>query len=504
MQISSAVTAAYAILAIGALTASAQRPPDIEQTVVDAIARAEPSIVAITRKPAGEPGAGEKRGADAFGELRQSTSTNDEFKPVACGVMIDAAGLVLTEYLAVREDDDHAVTTIEGTVHAAKIRAADPRSSLALLEIPAPASSLQTSTRSVESRTGDTADNALIRFPAIAIADASTVRKGQFVIVIGNPFAIVSDGQASASLGIITNVAQKAPPGTNLNDAPGPAKDFRTTIHHLGTLLQTDARLGWSTGGGALINLRGELVGLTTTASVIAGHEQPAGYAIPMNATIRRVIDQLKQGREVEYGMLGIGFGADSYAANDAGRQQLSVSVVYPTGPAARAGLKPGDVITRVNDRPVAEVDAVQLGVSALPPGATVDIAYERGGRREAAQVTLAKLAVAGNIIATVRPEAWRGMRVDYATTLDVLALKQAIDSGALDREGCVLVAEVEQGSIAWRAGARAGMFVSHVASTRVTTPEEFRDAVEKLGADFDLKFTTPLSPEAKPDETSD
>src|SRR5258705_9237173 len=142
-------------------------------------------------------------------------------------------------------------------------------------------------------------------FPTIRLGDAATLHKGQFVVAIGNPYAIQTDGQPTASWGIITNLARKAPSGTNLNDAPGPADDYRTTLHHLGTLIQTDAKLGFTAAGGALLNLRGELIGLTTTAATIAGHEQPAGYAIPINAATRRIIETLKQGREVEYGMFG-------------------------------------------------------------------------------------------------------------------------------------------------------------------------------------------------------
>jgi S1-C subfamily serine protease len=486
MRIGSTINAAIAILVIGTMTTSGQNPPVVEQTVVESIARAERSVVAISRNSARESESAKQDVADTFAELREAGSTGAAATAVACGIIIEPAGLVLTEYLAVRDGVDHTITTVDGRVYSAKIRAADPRSGLAVLEIIPPASSVQ--------RTGGPDNDANSSFTAIAIADATALRKGQFVIAIGNPFAISIAGQATASLGIITNIAQKAPAGTNFNNAPGLAKDFRTTIHHLGTLLQTDAKLGWSTGGGALVNLRGELVGITTTASVIAGHEQPAGYAIPMNATIRRIIDALKQGREVEYGMLGIGFGSDPFAADATRRSQLSVAQVYPTGPAARAGLLPNDVITHVNRHRVGDVDAVQLGISALPPGATIEIAYERDGREAAAQVTLAKLAVAGKTIATVRPKAWRGMRVEYATTLDALALRQAVDSGALDRDGCVLVAEVQPGSIAWDKGVRPGMFVSHVAGSRVTTPEEFREAVEKLGTRFDLQFTTPLA----------
>ena len=505
-------TAAAAVIAIFTLSAHptiAQQPAErdnatavaaIEQSLVEAIARAEPSIVAISRTSPRQPTPAEQHVGDVFGELRPSAA---ESAVVASGVIIDRAGLVLTQYLAVRDGDDHAITTIEGKTYPAKIRAADPRSGLAILAISPTAGTLQ--------RAGGESGANPGSFTPIKIANAETLRKGQFVIAIGNPFSIESDGQPTASLGIITNLARKAPAGTNFNDAPGPYKDFRTTIHHLGTLLQTDAKLGWSAGGGALVNLRGELVGITSTAAVIAGHEQPAGYAIPMSSTIRRIIDALKQGREVEYGMLGVGFGPTPIASDSASRSpfgpelmaagRLSATQVYPNTPAARGGLKIGDVITHIADQPVDDIDDVQLAISEQQPGATTTIGYERDGQPATANVTLAKLAVSGKTIATVRPEAWRGMRIDYATTLDALALTEAIKTGAYDEQGCVLVSEVEPESIAWRAGVRPGMFVSHVAGKRVASPDEFRAAVRNLGEKLDLKFTTPLSPEAAADK---
>ena len=164
---------------------------------------------------------------------------------VGAGVLIDRSGLVLTQYLSVAEGDQHFITTIDRKTYPASIRAADARSGLAILTINGPASPLQ--------RAGDSDNSKSGNFPAIAFGDAETLRKGQFVISIGNPFAIKSDGQPTASWGIITNLARKAPAGTNLNDTPGPAHDYRTTLHHLGTLIQTDAKLGWSTGGGALV-----------------------------------------------------------------------------------------------------------------------------------------------------------------------------------------------------------------------------------------------------------
>jgi S1-C subfamily serine protease len=462
----------------------------LEHTIQDAIARAEPSVVAISRTSPPKPAAIERRLGDVFDQLR-ATATPEETAPVVgAGVLIDRSGLVLTQYLSVAEGDQHFITTIDRKTYPASIRAADARSGLAILAITPLASPLQ--------RAGKPGTPESSEFPALAFGDAESLRKGQFVISIGNPFAIKSDGQPTASWGIITNLARKAPAGTNLNDAPGPANDYRTTLHHLGTLIQTDAKLGWSTGGGALVNLRGELIGLTTTAATIAGHEQPAGYAIPMTAAFRRIIDTLKEGREVEYGMLGVGFGPQQFDSPLGRGSRLTLVQVYPGSPAANAGFVAGDTVTRVADQPVSDVDEVQLAVSLLPPSTPIAITYIRNGQPATARLTVAKLAAAGRNIVTVRPESWHGLRVDYATALNAPELAQAIASGALDPQGCVLVTEVEEGSDAWKAGIRAGMFVRHVGQQRVTTPAEFQAATSKTGGAFDVKLTQPVVPAAE------
>jgi serine protease Do len=481
-----------AMASAGPLAGLAQTPPladgdrasivlAIEKTLVGTIARTEPSVVAVSRASRTPPQARALVTDDLFGELRVDGTADVQSSVVAAGVFVDPAGLVLTPYLAVQEGDWHTVTTIDGQIYSATIRAADPRSGLAVLAInPAERPRQQAGTSEVTEQRS---------FPALRVGDAAQLRKGQFVIAIGNPYALASDGEPTASWGIVTNLARKAPPNTNFNDAPGPLGDYRTTLHHLGTLIQTDAKLGWNAGGGALVNLQGELVGLTTTAATIAGHEQPAGYAIPMNATIQRIIEALKAGREVEYGMLGVSFDTLLQPTADS-TARVTIGQVFPGSPAERAGLQRGDVVTRVGQTPVHDFDTIQLAVSSQPPSSSTTIEFVRAGRAATAEVQLAKLAVAGKTIATVRPDAWRGIHVDYATALDAAAWTTAIENKTYDPAGCVLVAEVEQDSAAWNAGVRPGMFISHAGGRRVSTPAEFRAAVRGMGAELDIELT--------------
>lgn len=448
----------------------------LEQTLVDVIARAERSVVAVARAVRAEAAARESPLMppieDPFGDLRPSRRQVDVLHTTAAGVIIDPAGLILTEYLAVRDGDRHTVTAVDGTEYPATIKAADPRSGLAVLSLEA---------------ADDRQPGSL---PSIPFGDASQLRKGQFVIAIGNPYAIRSDGEPTASWGIVTNLARRAPDGANLNDVPGALGDYRTTIHHLGTLVQTDAKLGWSAGGGALINLRGELVGLTTTVATIAGHEQPAGYAVPLDDVVRRIIDTLKEGREVEYGLLGVTFRPRDAVATTQQSGAVVISQVVPGSPAARAGLQPGDVITQVAGRRTDDVDAIQLAISTIPPSQPVSIGIERANRPATLTVMLAKLSVPGKKIVTQHPPSWRGMRIDFATAIDQQMLAQRIASGGLDEGGSVAVTAVEPDSPAWRAGLRPGMFISHVGKKRVTTPDEFRAAVEAAGTTWHLRLT--------------
>ena len=163
----------------------------IESVIVDAIAQAEKSVVAIARVKRGERQALEPP-FNRFGQLSPSPPPkpgDPDFVPndYGTGVVVDRRGLVLTHYHLLGEDSDHYVTTPAHKVLRATIKAADPRSDLAVLSIE---------------------DSGLT---PIKFGDASTLKKGQFVIALGNPFAIARDGEASASWGIVANLARKAP-----------------------------------------------------------------------------------------------------------------------------------------------------------------------------------------------------------------------------------------------------------------------------------------------------
>ena len=488
----------------------------LQETIVDSIESVEPSVVAVLRSKR-QPAANANRVrqsiivqqrlgglAEIPDPLTEFRATGPKAPPYAfgSGVVIDNSGLVLTQYLVVDKDDDHEIVDYQGNSYQATILAADPRSGLAILKID------QKQLAKVRKENPQT-------LPALKIGNAEELRKGDFIIAIGNPYAIRSDGQPTTSWGTVSNIARKATPQENLNNTPDDRGTFRTTIHHFGTLIQTDAKLGWNAGGGAVVNLAGELVGITTTAATITGHEQPAGYAIPLNKLVRRAIKDLSDGREVEYGLLGVTFNSGVIQqglppgvnnpwnrARPLNQPAAPVEVnklpngvfldqAYVGSPGYKGGLRSGDLITQIGTYSTPNADALLLAVSQFGPGDEIAVEYFRGSSKQTTSITLGKAFVLGDKIVTKPKPAWRGMRVDYSTALPGNLLRQASLEGKIDPRGCVVVTEVLPGSVADKYGVKPYMFISHIGDNRVSTPEEFYQLTKNDDATMNLKFTS-------------
>lgn len=426
----------------------------IERATVDAIARCERSVVAIARVRRDQ--------LENLGTAPAPESADFVPNEYGTGVVIDRQGLILTNAHVLGpdavEDSQYFVTTSDRKTYRATVKGADPRSDLAVLEIPA-------------------SDLMPIKF-----GNAKTLKKGQIVIALGNPYAIARDGQVSASWGIIANLSRKLSPSSM--DTPGESK---STLHHFGTLIQTDAKLNLGTSGGALVNLKGEMVGLTTSIAATAGYEQAAGYAIPIDDTFLRVIETLKQGREVEYGFLGVSpldLPASTIIQGGFGAQ---ISGVVPGTPADRADVRRGDIVLAVDGRQVFNTDDLMLSVGKLPVESIVTLTVLRDGRTMELKPQLSKFPVRGRKIVTAEPETWRGIQVDYATLLLDASGRSVAPLG---EEG-VVVTHVAPGSPAAAAGVRPNMLITHVQSTPVRSPREFLAAVRGHEQAVELRISS-------------
>ncbi|MBV9126391.1 MAG: trypsin-like peptidase domain-containing protein [Planctomycetes bacterium] len=368
------------------------------------------------------------------------------------GVVVEKSGLILTNYHVVRDAKKVYVRLPGGQGSYANIRAADPRSDLAILEL---------------------LDTSLQPLPAIRLGDGGHVRKGQFVLTIANPFAAgFRDGSPSASWGILSNLRRRAPAKPGLDEM----EHARLSLHHFGTLLQTDARLNLGCSGGALIDLRGELIGLTTTLAAVTGGETAGGFAVPLDDDFKRIVAVLEQGKEVDYGFLGVGFERDIVRGDS-----VRLGRVLLNSAASRAGLLPGDAILEVNDFPVRENDDLFLAVGKLLAGSEARLKVRSlNGRVRMVTVKLDKFyQPTDQIIASNQPAWVRGLRVDYTSVL--------VQRDPFLREipRGVYVREVQPNSPADEARLQEAV-ITEVNGQPVHDPDEFyreADKVEKTAA---------------------
>ena len=371
------------------------------------------------------------------------------------GVVIDAdGGLVLTMAHVIHDATKIYVRLPGGKGSWADVHAADPRADLAVLRLLDPPVGLK----------------------AVKLGDGSHLRKGQFVLCLANPFAAgFRDGSPSASWGIISNLQRRVYGVTSEVERPG----VKPTLHHYGTLIQTDVRLALGCSGGALLNLDGELIGVTTAQAALAGSEAPGGYAVPLDDPMKRIIEVLMRGDEVEYGFLGVRFdNGDGRIGPGAGVMLMGVE---EGSPAERAGLRQGERITAINGNPIHDNDDLylQIGLCLAGGKATVD-ATGLDGRPRTVQVTMAKSFTPGKAIASHRPAPRGGMRVDYPSILGQRIGIHRIPEG-------VAIREIVPGGAADRARLKVDCVVTQVAGRPVKTPAEFYDAMAKAEGPVEL-----------------
>ena len=452
----------------------------VEQAYIRAIEQASPSVVAIARVRIDGGGlAMQNNPPDAILQMRPMRAflpahrrldpTDPAFIPnsFGSGVVIDRAGLILTNYHVVGDPklNDHYVF-IDRKPYPARIKAEDPWLDLAVLEIEA-------------------AD-----LTPVIFGDTSKLQRGQSTVVLGNPSAIARDGTASAARGMIANLSRTAPPVSSAGEPGGE----RPTLHHYGQLIQIDTQLNIGHSGGALVNLQGEMIGLTTSQVAREGFEEAGGYAITVDDAFLRAVEQLKHGKAVQYGFLGVAPAALSAEERRQGRSGARVELVMTGTPAAAAGLERGDLITYVEEQPVEDDLSLIRLLGGRPANSRVTLTVRRGSDLRRAgtvirrEVQLAKkyMDAPREVIVQSPPEQWRGMTVDFATAIPNFRERHH----AIDPEGCVAITSVARDSLTWKADLRPAMFISHVGRRRVNTPTEFFEAVNERADAVSITLT--------------
>ena len=331
------------------------------------------------------------------------------------GVIVDARnGYVITNHHVVRDASEVAVTLRDNRRFPATLVGLDAGTDIALLKIPAE--------KLAEAKFGD--------------SDALAV--GDFVVAIGNPFGI---GQTVTS-GIVSALGRSG-------ISPEGYEHF----------IQTDAPINPGNSGGALVNLRGEVIGINTAIIGPAGGNVGIGFAVPSNMA-RAVMQQLARFGEVRRGRLGI-------SMQDApGREGAAIAQVQPDSPAERAGIRPGDVVTALNGRPIRASSELRAQLGVIPVGETVELRVLRGGETRTIRTRIAEV------------ESRHAAGGERIAQLAGAVFVNAERSGARGKERVVVVAAVEAETPAFLAGLRPGDLVIGVNRRRVGTVAELAKAL--------------------------
>jgi serine protease Do len=268
------------------------------------------------------------------------------------GVIITSDGTIVTNNHVIDGATDIKVDLPDRREFKAKLIGTDAKTDIAVLKIDA---------------TG---------LPTLALGDSSKLKVGDVVFAIGDPFAV---GE-TATMGIVSATGR----GGNLG------------IENYEDFIQTDAAINPGNSGGAMIDLHGDLIGINTAILTGGGGgNQGIGFAIPINMA-RSVMDQIVTHGKVVRGYLGLlpqdisPTLAKQFSVNQPGG--ALVSEVEPDTPAAKAGLKRGDVILRLNGQPVNSANDLRLRISQTAPGTTVKLGVSRDGKTQDFSVTLGEL----------------------------------------------------------------------------------------------------------------
>ncbi len=422
--------------------ATAGEPPAADVADLAAVERAfqqvvehvAPSVVGI-RAQRRAPTVGDAR------SLEQPVLVN------GTGTVVSPDGLILTNEHVVQGATTIDVLFHDGQKLRATILAADPRSDLAILYV---------------ARTGLT--------PA-SFCDYARVVRGQWCVVVGNPYGLGQDGQLSVSVGVVANLNRQLPGLGEVDD------------RFYSDMLQITAPISPGNSGGPLFNLRGELLGVVTAMHTRTPTDEGIGFAIPMSPFKRRVIETLCRGEPVRHGYLGLTVRALQAAERDAAGTVRGVAVqqVEPGGPAAAAGLAPDDLVLTFDGQAIHGPAHLAELAGQTPIGSRVQLAYLRGGAPAEALVTIVQRDLSR--VAWMRSGAvtWRGMRVTDLS--EDARRKLCVDDSAHG----VVVIDVEEGTPASQARLQIGDVIEQIGGQPVSDTVAFMARVRDVAGTLEV-----------------
>ena len=370
-----------------------------------------------------------------FGPMRQRVE-----KSLGSGFVIDPSGMIVTNAHVIKDAEEIVVVLNDGQEFEAKSLLVDEPSDLGLLKI-------------------DTGGAAL---PAVTLGNSEALEVGDIVLAIGNPFGV---GQTVTS-GIVSALARS---NTNINDY-----DF---------FIQTDAAINPGNSGGPLVSMDGTVVGVNSAIFSKSGGSLGIGFAIPTEM-VNAVLAAEKSGKVSKRGVVRpwLGFSAQSVTSEIAQSMGLStpkgalVADVFGGGPADNAGLKRGDVITKINEHDIRDAEELRFRIATLAIGDKATFAVNRSGT----QNTLDFTASPPPEIPSREPITIQDTGAFKGVTAVNVSPAVVEEMGLKGQDDGVVVYGVLNGSTADRLGLETGDGIIAIGNVRVSDTTKFKALVEK------------------------
>ena len=393
---------------------------EIQTVITDLAESAKPSVVNLF--PLSGPG----RGREPAQERAPNASGSGS------GVIIDPEGHIITNNHVIGDATEIEVRFSDKSKLMAQVVGRDLDTDLAVLKV--------------------TADHPL---PSAKFGDSSSVRVGQWVLAVGNPFGL----DRTVTLGVVSGVGRE-----NVN------------LSRYENFIQTDASINPGNSGGPLFNLRGEVIGINTA---IINFAQGIGFAIPSNMA-KQVIQQLLSQGRVTRGWLGVGIQpltaelARKFGVNEG--DGVLINEVFDKDPAAAAGIKPGDILTHIDGTVIDTPNRLSRVVAGLVPGSTAKVEIVRDQQRLVLDVALIERR--DHAVITSLPQT----RTEVKLGLNVQDLTPGLaDKFKLRESRGALISKVEPGSLAQSEGLHEGDLIKEVNRVDIGSVGEFSSAVSKV-----------------------
>ena len=371
-----------------------------------------------------------------FGKLFERRPQMRNHQSLGSGVVIKPNGIVVTNNHVIAGATEVKIVFSDRREFDAEILLADKKTDLAILKL----------------------DVGLEKLPFIELRDSDTLEVGDLVLAIGNPFGV---GQTVTS-GIVSALARTA-----------------AGITDYSFFIQTDASINPGNSGGALIAMDGRLVGINTAIFSNkrgTGGSVGIGFAVPSNM-VKTVVDSVDKGKVIRPWLGATGQTIDPDLAREFELSRpagVIINQVYPESSAADAGLKPGDIVLSINNKPIDDRDILRYRIATLPLGKTFSMLVVRDGRPK----TLRLVAKAPSTLPKPNVFKVSGRNPFNGAVLANLSPAFALDNGLDDMKRGVVVVSSGGGSVAERLGLKKGDVISTVNSKKISTVKNFKKVV--------------------------